>query len=853
MQPFSNSDPKIPEGEKAVTRSTTPIAAILAGLLTFQAVETARGQDPIIDGKPQGALRSFILTDHWGQWRLAVKNPHAQARRVRVICEGGSKAAGQSTSYERTVRGPPGAVRRVTLAYRPAPLPDAARPMGRFKGSTMTYRLADADSGRQLSTIGYQVQQLSGRSLRVVYLHTPGDNEDRRFQQSDFLGKLKDNQLGDANVISLGVSPINRPPDRWYGYEPIDVVVLGRFAVERVQPDHLQALLHWVRRGGVLVIVGSDVMEEMLLGPLGQAAGATVAGRHRTDRLEVRRPDGRALDAPVELPWPAGFCELIPTGAEVRWRANGLPLTTRHACGRGTVFTSAVSLGALADASLHDIWTDVRRAARSLGAVNPDAFEQAAGETLKSIVGRKAPGRLVPVGMLVALAALTVVLGGGLWAVRRGERTWLILTPVCLLTSVGIYAWTLQRDDPERLSYIGLISGTGGGRARVQAHAAYYSGPTGKEITLTADSPFGVMHQVDSDSQALSLLRIDTARTIRIEGRTLPRISFQGAYLDAMETVGGLEASLTFDERGLAGEIRNAFDAPLAQPVLLSDGRTFRLPGIDAGASANVSLDADDLLRRVEFVRPERRRASGARIEPYAVGEFTGSITHTQNDRLRNALLGRLTSVPSLGHPVGTEPVLIGYLEACPLRPVENRDPARQGWSVLTWPIRFRAPPAGSRVRIPAGFTRVDLEDRASSIWNPLHRRFEPSPRPGKLIASIRPPEPLSMPADTSLELEIGIRAVGYRLEVLGLPADWGEFDNDNAVSLGEPFVNPNGTVSLTVQDADRFAHPAKGIRLLLRTESIAPPSSEPVARGGQIGRSWTFETIDVTLEGRHP
>ena len=269
----------------------------------------------------------------------------------------------------------------------------------------------------------------------------------------------------------------DRLPDRWYGYSVVDGVILDGLDLTDVRASQIDALLDWVRRGGVLVLPGTPGLAAILQSPVGRAAGTSALGYHRVTSLAVtdcvgRRPPTEPIalrwPAPVFRPWPAPMFELVPDTAEVLYETDCLPLVVRSPHGRGHIFTFAVPIGALSDPKLHFVWSCVTKAWRTRKEFNLDSFPVPARESLKGIAGRRAPSRRGPLVLFGVLTGATILCLGVLMLKRRGEIVWMALVPIAIACGVVLWWQGQARADEEQLSYVGVLSSIGSDSARAQ-------------------------------------------------------------------------------------------------------------------------------------------------------------------------------------------------------------------------------------------------------------------------------------------------------------------------------------------------------------------------------------------------
>jgi hypothetical protein len=695
-------------------------------------------------------------------------------------------------------------------------------------------------------------------------------------------------------------------PDRWYGYSALRLLILKASAAVDLRHSQVDAVLGWVARGGVLVVTGGSDMPEVLRSRLGEAAGAVALGVHRVGSLAAEEvlDDGELRPAgALDLRWPMPMVELCPTSATVRYRANGLPLLTSRACGRGRIFVLAVPTGALhgpaPGGNLHRVWQQLwpPHIVTQEPAIDADRFMQLlpaeelrpAERTLQSIAGRRGPPPAVPVIITVALLLLTIAAGAVLRFRRRSELVWAGLLPLAAIIAVGLYLYGRAQVAPEQVSTIALVSPLADGEVRLQQVSAYYSGEDTRELSFSAGGGRAVIRplQLATAARGRDDVRIDG--TMSIHSRTVHTASSAGFYVDGVTRTDIVGGRLTFDERGLAGVLENSLPEPITNAVVLAGGRTYRLGdagggnsgAIPAGGTKQITVGPDQLLGRVSFVavspaetaedaaaKAEKGAAKGrpgrdtrrprlprrpAAKQWVAGGEFTGSRVFTRTDNLRNALLGRMMPQPGFRTPLVRAPVLVGYTSALLADPLPGRQLTRRGWTVVVWPLEVGPPPpgqAGRPVAIPEGFVDLAYHPRPAGIWNVTRKRFEPTTYDTELVVTASPPAAFGAITEAEARVTVSIRANGYRLTVGGVTG--GDVKSGERVAARRAFEDPRlvGEV-VTVERADRFRRADGTYVLSLNVERTAAEEEGEEASGLANRIPWSFESVEVGLKGR--
>lgn len=796
-------------------------AICLPAVLIAMTVGPLAAEDPIHIRGMGGPFDNFIRQQTWAQRTVTVGNDTDADASLEVVYTG-QEVAGAKHSYYRPFELPAGTIRRVSLAIRPGQLVETERTVGGLTGIEESYVLRRGDTGEQLSVNPDLTTLIEPEMTCIAILASEPVEHD----QHKYLREMPGRELGQARLVRARVRDM---PDRWYGYELIDVIMLGQTDLLALRQSQIDALLDWLRRGGVMVITAHDEIERMLAGPLGEIAGTTATGVHYATDLSVQEVGGEAADAmSVHLKRPYPIAELAPSDSDTLYLVNGLPLLTRKPCGQGWVFTLATPIGALKPGSLNRVWRTVAQAARVMPPLDDDRFAEPAQATLGQIAGRPGPTRAVPLAILAAVIAVTVILGGYLRLKRRGELLWVVLAPLAILVSLGVWvAGTLQTSE-ERMTYLGLVSGLTDDRARVQEMYVYYSGPSQRELTFTAGSQRGVIRDLsESATGGLGVRSTRCGAMMSLPDQEIQPNATAQFYVDAVEPAEGIGATLTFGPEGVVGELTNGLGADLEQTVMLAGLRTYAVGDVPAGGSTRVAVGPDDQLSVVRFGDPGTPRI--------AEGEFT-----PEADPRRNELIRRIVSRPDIRSRLRTGPVVIGRMSRSPLEPLGRRETVRAGWSEVVWPVKVTAPPSGEPVTIPAGFVAMEFVGTASGVWDPYARQFLASNTGKRVHLRVGPPEDVGALEDVNIRLAIGIRAVNFRLTVSGLTPD-GE-----AVEFAE-YANPTGVKDVAIEQADRFRRPGGGFDLILE---VRPLATRPAGMNAQDTNQWQFDFLDVVLEG---
>lgn len=691
-----------------------------------------------------------------------------------------------------------------------------------------SYDLLDGRTGQQLHRLTLSTSRVEEKSVISFCIESSDDESFSYLTKSQETGLGTDFYPGHVAGRDL--------PEKSFEYDSVGLLVMGGVDVSLLRPAQVEALMNYVRAGGTLVLSGGTTMQSMLTGQIAQAAGVAILGMHSLSQIDV---PALKLPTPVRLAKPMPMAQLCVQDAAVISETGGLPLLTHKRMGRGHIFVLALPIGGLEDQALHGLWKPVSLAMRTMPAVRNDStfLSKAAGgstfkmpasamtasDVLHELAGRKAPPRAVPVFMLAGLGLAVVVAGAVLRRGRRGERLWIALVPLSLAMAAGMYLHGAISARPQTLSYVGLVTDMGDGKAMVQQAMAYYSGREDRNFNLSAGSDEGTIspiHKAGSTS-TLNTLNIRHAQQMLLPDQSLPSNSSCMFSMQSVVQTPGLRANLTFDESGLRCRLTNDLTTDLTDAVLYANRQAYRIGDVAAGQAVEVLLDEARRLGKDEF--------TCANVK----------------DELRNGLL---TQLVGRGRNIDSEPVVIGYSKLCPLMPLAQ-DVPRQGWSVLVWPANIAQPAPGKRLRVPSGLVKWSFVSAA--VYDPFREEYLPSHMPAEVLVSIKLPAGVRL-GDMSADLKIVIRAGQYRMSVGGVPG--GDAEASGRVEV-KTFDNPSGVFKVSVPQADRFIGADGNVLLYLKLSASALPASDGGAAGflpgmGDGPSAWKLEGLDVSVEG---
>jgi hypothetical protein len=435
-----------------------------------------------------------------------------------------------------------------------------------------------------------------------------------------------------AAVVS--VSGFDQLPDRWYGFESVDVVVLASSrpeAFEAVRRDSPQvaALDQWVRLGGRLVLaLGRQA--EAVLGENGAMAGF-VPGRFERViplRQAIALETFAGGGAPMPRLGAGDRLDLrVPLLGDVRGRVESregnLPLVVRCSRGFGEIVFAAVELDDPTIRAWRDRGQFVRRllgvADRLAGGPSESAavlhygFDDLSGQ-LRSALDQYPEVPLVSFSMVMGLLVVYLVLVGpaDYFFLRkvtgRMALTWITFPLVVAAFCAGTYVLAGRlKGDRVRVHQVDLVDvESPTGLLRGTSWANVFS-PSADQYDLTFEP------QVPSTGQRPSVLAawfgLPGSGLGGMDPKTSPPLAWtQGyAFSPELDRLVGLpiptwstrsvtarwtaqaavpvEASLREEERALVGKVHNRSDITLADALLCHGGWAYELGTLGPGDS----------------------------------------------------------------------------------------------------------------------------------------------------------------------------------------------------------------------------------------------------------------------------
>lgn len=781
---------------------------------------------------PEMVFKPRARANVWTQVSTPLYNRTNEDMLVDLVSKTKDPQLGE-VRFSRRLWLPKHSIALTSMAIQPGSLTPEMNGSVKGRMSQMAYDLMDAKTGRLLSReLSISVEPLAS-DIRLAAIV---DDDPRRELAASIDDKAKQ-ALGFSDLV---VSSTSRLPDCWYGYSAANVVLVGQLDLDAHRPAQAQALLDWITTGGVAVVFANPRMQDMMTSPLGQAAGVAVASSAMVTEVVMPASDAASQPDKVKFAKPMQLLNLAVQGAEVRFAdVDGTPLMTHARLGLGHIFVVALPSAALAEAGLQPLWGDIGTTMRTPSAIRMDAVEPASLASLQGLAGRRGVARWVILCWLGAFVLVTAGVGLAMRLRGRGELTWLVMLPLAILLSIGLYSWSLTRQgNATSVTFVGASIGDGQGQAVVNQTFSYYS-PKAQNVSFQSGSPLGRIIPVGRQSggtftqageqtsdnasgDSFSLTNVRSAGGLTLPEFEVPpgaAVAFSNAASVSLD--GRLISDLHFGPKGLEGTITNNTRFGLADAVVFARGRAYRIGDLPAWKATPVVIGNDD------------RMDSGEFLQGTAVKSYEGI--------LRNDLVTQLTALQT-GVRRDKQPYLLAWSKTSPLAPVPEMDGAASaGLMLMVEPLAYSPSPAGSRVLIPEDMLVKRYAPRGMTPVNIRTDEFLTGSHNSAGIDLLLSPPPAVGPlTQTQLTLRVAIQAPTYQMIIYGIRPD-GEL-----LQL-ETFDNPSGIREFVVTDADRFMTPEGAVRVNVQVKALQGGDD---AASAAARPAWRFDSIDSTLEG---
>ncbi|MBI4586577.1 MAG: hypothetical protein HY717_21410 [Planctomycetes bacterium] len=254
--------------------------------------------------------------------------------------------------------------------------------------------------------------------------------------------------------IALRTLPPRQLPEHFLGYDVADLVILNGASLADSDPDRVEALLEWVRRGGAIAAVPGPSWAGKLPQALLQLFGLAENPQPLAPDPETEERLKMVLELPAEARLPGGFyhLELLP-GALAH---QGLFLENRFGSGKAFLFSFAPERdwlskdpgGSFQPGGLARAWQRIflqsHLRPRPFSGKIAQQVESSAIQALTRFAGFRYPSGIAVLFFVAGYLGIGfVALGWFFHRRKRLERMYLAALALAVLSSFGIYRFGL--------------------------------------------------------------------------------------------------------------------------------------------------------------------------------------------------------------------------------------------------------------------------------------------------------------------------------------------------------------------------------------------------------------------------
>jgi hypothetical protein len=631
--------------------------------------------------------------------------------------------------------------------------------------------------------------------------------------------------------------PFPSLPERWQGYESVDVIVLGDLPVNGITVRQEQALIDWVRAGGLLIVSPGVVDPHYEDTLIEKHLPVTILGARLVNSLPGLEKRYGKIDFSGDR---TALVEVAVRDGTVRISSGDFPLVVTRELGLGRITFVAFDIRdqrIKAWPHLQSVYADLMRGHANLPARRLTSLSARAAELIDGQLGVKVMSRLF-VGIFLGLN-IAIVAGAFLLLRRHRSRAFLFILIAAPIWAGIIYiaGWAGSGTREPMLAGLHVVRSASGDSAGVGV--SYYGMLASNEVRT--DVSFG-----DDDSafpRFLSRGRVwgKNKRTMASSIRESYEVAdgdlnwLRGLHLRPKSVVrfqtsrkvnleGSIDATATFGDEGITFKVTNNSAKPFTHGVAIYNRNAVAINDLAPGATTSVTL-VDSTLRG-------------------AMAGYSRSNVKSEREMQADKIVQGLYSVSRGNALVHTGAHVVGWVGgAVGTLKTEEIENLRTTNEQTLWVVRAKelAPASGEGVLLPMGAPTLwlDSPSSASSMggWRSFKGTFSmeldfgvPEPLRGMKAEEIEIVFRVGQVSGKRILKVYNFRTGGYDT-IIGNATDTGADDDRDMVSLSPPedYIDPQlGIVRVDV-------------RLITKMpDSVAATSS----RDGMI------EALDMKIRG---
>ncbi len=646
---------------------------------------------------------------------------------------------------------------------------------------------------------------------------------------SDGSDAMTDEDQRDANEISDAIQAVREArmltsavsaadaPRRAAGYACCALVILGDGGPDALDPMQQQALLDYVRMGGMLLLADPALAQKWSTCWLAPYLPVQLIGQRYARQFST--PSGGAAQvfkSPVEI------CEATaaPGGIVVAADADLVHAAYRP-LGLGRVIFTSFPAGAMdaKQSSTRQLWRTALNLDQPAVGWSGTQLSQRRAEVLTALSGQKTIAWGWAAGVCAAYV-LVVLLVQAVWRGPGRPRAFVWSVAAAILLTVGLLALTLFRQSNQQLAQVSLsLLDLGDGGGRLEQTSAFYGREMDDLTVMAADERTAMRPWVSYEPQPPVLQQLPTlapSAQAHVE-----RIALAWDAQAAIPAGKNATAHGQFTADGLQLTVENQLGVNLQSGLLVWNKSLLRLPAFAAGATT-ATLSATD-------ANPPGDYTSG--------GLLTSQSTQ-QRGMIVQALLQNAQSVQRQS----TEPAahsIIAFADnpiAQPLIVAGQFQPTQVQQRIVRFTLHLRPSVAGSPVRVDGPFNRIVLKENLGLPYDYSKAQWQQTQMAGTWTIGFRPPAQIGKLLVRSATIEVDLEATDFNVSLHHVGGSVGQ----------EPLAQWNNvlgrrSVTIICQPGDVDEQGTLWLELQV----------QPSGTGGAVlAPQWKFTSFNVQLQG---
>lgn len=404
-----------------------------------------------------------------------------------------------------------------------------------------------------------------------------------------------------TQLIDVAKVPTNLLPAEAEGWGAANFIIADEYAIADLSRSQQEALLDWVRSGGVIIFGGSDnssaeagLFKEYL--PLQLKGKASIDGKVLTAWTGTEGFDGAYPAYSTEL--QAGSTPLFENGQNV--------LAAYRQFGQGAIMQTSFSVGdePLAKAEgMTAIWQKLFEASESI-TPSKQPFQADPLEAMTYTFGRANelfPSFKVSAPVIFGIIILYIiiiipVLYMILKKKDKREYAWWLIPVIAVVTSIAIFAFGAKdRIGRSQIQHSAVLTVEQDGRLAGHFAESIFTNQSGDYTfsaplgtTLAASMPGSLFNSSSAPSHKQTVVEED-ASGVKLHLRKIGYWDVATLYgKTRVEKTGQLDQSLRIEDLQLAGRITNTFPFTLTDIAIWSGGTLIPIGDLGPGETVDV-------------------------------------------------------------------------------------------------------------------------------------------------------------------------------------------------------------------------------------------------------------------------